>query len=147
MNNHKQRLKARKSRTSPKKRKSSFGKIFLICFLAILFLLLIFNIVFVKREEIITNITVTNKVLVSEGGENTYYSFSKTGTHTRTLKYSPVYKIFAISEKDGEIEFYQTNYNSFLLNTKYYVEYTKITILNKTKIKNIKIKEASLLKK
>ena len=94
---------------------------------------MIFNLVFVKRETIITNITITDKTLVSKGGENTYFSYSKiTGTHTTTIEYSPVYKITAISGKDGEIIFYDTDYNDFYYGTRYLVEYKKVTILNKT---------------
>ena len=137
MNNHKQRVKARNINNSPRKRKKSFGKIFLICFAGLLLLLVIFNLVFVKRETIITNITITDKTLVSQGGENTYFSYSKTGTHTKTIKYSPVYKITAISGKDGEIIFYDTDYNAFSYDTRYLVEYKKVSILNKTKIKKV----------
>ena len=137
MNNHKQRVKARNNKNSPQKRKKAFGKIFLICFSGLLLLFVIFNLVFVKRETIITNITITDKTLVSQGGENTYFSYSKTGTHTTTIKYSPVFKITAISGKDGEIIFYDTDYNDFYYDTKYLDENKKVSILNKTKIKKV----------
>ena len=124
---------------SIQKRKLSFSKLFLLCLLVSLSIFLSFNLFFVKKEKIITNITVTNKVLVSEGGENTYYRFSKRGgTYATTIKYPPVYKIYAISEEDGKIEFYATDYNSFSFNSKYYVEYKKTTLLKKTKIEDVK---------
>jgi len=140
LNNHKKRVKARRNNISTQKNNPSYGKIFLLCFLVSLSIFLIFNLVFVKREKINTYITVTNMVLVSKGGENKYHTYSRTGgSHTWTLKYPPVYKIFANSDEDGKIEFFVTDINSFAYNIKYYVEYKKVTLLNKTKIKNVKI--------
>ena len=134
---HRKRVKERRCISVSKPKKNKHIKYILISFFTLTSVLILFRIFFVKKIEMSTVISVKDITIVSEGGRNTYYRYSKRGPHIFELKYPAVYKIKAISETGEHIIFETTEPNQYWYNGKFAIKYTSYKIFNKTSIKTV----------
>ena len=122
--------------------KKKLCKISIFIILIIAGLFLVFNIFFVSRKKVVTNIEIIKYECVQTSFDKKSYVYNKSsGFKTIESSYPPVYLVTANSQEDGEIQFmYGSNIFllEFPLDKKHKVEYTVKKIFNKTKIVNLK---------
>lgn len=140
--NHKQRAKTRnyKYQNPPKKKKKT--KYFLYGLLVIAAGFLLFETCIVKRTTVYAAIEITDAKLVINEHTNSYYTFSKFGSHHVSVNVSNVFTINAVSNVDGPIQFEYSSdkwiTETFPYSTQIDVKYTRKKVFNKITYVNVK---------
>ncbi|MBQ4498163.1 MAG: hypothetical protein II973_11770 [Spirochaetaceae bacterium] len=140
---HKRRVAARRKALQIKKRNNKFLKYirhFKVPAIVLLVLIVVFNIFFVSRTKVTTNIIVDDIKIVQEGWFTEVYHISKFGKASRTeFSGQTLYEVHAYSERDGDIKFDTTIGFFPYKNKTFKVEYKVVKMLGKTYIKNVKV--------
>ena len=140
---HNRRVTARKTALQIRKKRNNkflkYIRYFKVPAIVFFVLIVVFNIFFVSRTKVTTNIIINDIKIVQDGWFAEVYHISRFGKAYRTeFSGQTLYEVHAYSERDGDIKF-DTTIGFFPYKNKIFrVEYKVVKMLGKTFIKNVK---------